>query len=78
MFYDRLSYETGEIVRFRMKLLSSRFNVVCLVTMPWYGFWRENNPAFKVSHVINKKGDSHMILRAVPENLSKAKKDKRP
>ena len=38
----------------------------------------ENNPAFKVSHVINKKGGSHMILRAMPENLSKAKKDKRP
>lgn len=53
-------------------------NVACLVTMPWSWILDGKNPAFKVSHVINKKSGSHMILSVTPENLSKAKRDKRP
>ena len=78
MFYDRLSYETDVIARFRMRLLSSMLNVACLVTMPWSWILDGKNPAFKVSHVINKKSGSHMILSVTPDNLSKAKRDKRP
>lgn len=78
MFYDPLSYETDVITRFRMRLLSSMLNVACLVTMPWSWILDGKNPAFKVSHVINKKSGSHMILSVTPENLSKAKRDKRP
>ena len=78
MFYDRLSYETDVITRFRMRLLSSMLNVACLVTMPWSWILDGKNPAFKVSHVINKKSGSHMILSVTPEHLSKAKRDKRP
>ena len=78
MFYDRLSYETDVITQFRMRLLSSMLNVACLVTMPWSWILDGKNPAFKVSHVINKKSGSHMILSVTPENLSKAKRDKRP
>ena len=61
-----------------MRLLSSMLNVACLVTMPWSWILDGKNPAFKVSHVINKKSGSHMILSVTPENLSKAKRDKRP
>ena len=78
MFYDPLSYETDVITRFRMRLLSSMLNVACLVTMPWSWILDGKKPAFKVSHVINKKSGSHMILSVTPENLSKAKRDKRP
>ena len=67
MFYDRLSYETDVITRFRMRLLSSMLNVACLVTMPWSWILDGKNPAFKVSHVINKKSGSHMILSVTPE-----------